>query len=125
MRAKKKIGYYERKVKGQKQALAEIDRKLEEVQNIAKQTPPMIGANDAWATWSGSSSRPAGAPGGQGPPGGGGGPPQGPPAGTASFNGNIGPVGNVASGKLFDDRVALDARYQFNGSKENGAQWRE
>ena len=46
-------------------------------------------------------------------------------AGATSFDGNIGPVGNVASGKLFDDTVALDARYQFNGSKENGAQWRE
>ena len=29
------------------------------------------------------------------------------------------------TGKLFDDKVALDPRYQFNGSKDQGPQWRE
>ncbi len=115
-----------------------IDRRLEEVKNLATQTPPMQGASDAWAAWTPSHAQPSGAPGGHGPGGqggaghggqggaggGGGRPPHGPHGGPANFDGTLGPVGNVASGKLFDDKVALDSRYQFNGSKESGAQWR-
>ena len=43
----------------------------------------------------------------------------------AGLPGPLGPIGNVASGKLFDDKIALDTRYQYNGSKESGAAWRE
>ena len=41
------------------------------------------------------------------------------------MEGPLGPIGDVARGKVFDDKVALDSRYQYNGSKEQGAQWRE
>ena len=39
--------------------------------------------------------------------------------------GALGPLGNVASGKLFSDSIALDSKYQFNGSKDQGPAWRE
>ncbi len=57
---------------------------------------------------------------------GGGGPIGQPTGGTPSpLADPLGPTGNVASGKLFDEKIALDSRYQFNGSKEQGVAWRE
>ena len=46
-----------------------IDRELEEIKNIASRTPPMQGANDAWASWTPSYAQPSGNPGGHGAPG--------------------------------------------------------
>ena len=42
-----------------------------------------------------------------------------------SLAGPLGPLGNVSSGKIFDDKIALDNKYQYSGSKDHGPQWRE
>ena len=112
-----------------------LERRHEALKATVENTPNISGANDAWAnpanqpshSWTagrGTSQGPTAVSAGSG----GGGPPAGPPGGSPTHNivnGPLGPIGNVAQGKVFDDKVALDQRYQYNGSKEQGAQWRE
>ena len=82
----------------------------------------------AWDTWAQSRGMGQGTSGTAGPTTSG--YSQGPQAQRIHSNdavplGTLGPMGNVSSMKLFLDTIALDSKYQYNGSKDSGPSWRE
>ena len=88
---------------------AEIDAEVNTLTNRVSTIDPMQAGRDPWPST--SAGRPT------------------PPPGVGPTDQQsdeqpiiIGPVGNVLNNpRLFDDKLALDSKYQFSGAKEQGA----
>ena len=85
------------------------EAKLKEVEEQVQAMKSGPKGSDPWQDYSGAAPAPR-PQGGPIPGNAQGAEPQGPKS-PEPIQGNIGPVGNVHSGKLFDDRVALDQKY--------------
>ena len=97
------------------------ETKIKEVEDQITAMKNAPKGSDPWQNYGGTGPRPQDGQGASSPQAA----EQQGPKNPEKIHGDIGPVGNVQSGKLFDDRVALDQKYQYNGSKESGAGWRE